>query len=107
MTRKEAITRVLEEGKKAFENGGAFSINGITFANHLRKSNICYEYNEYDNVIVGVFITCDDIIIAHMLITDIIKVTVSDKNVLLYKHDEGYDVTYGYVNGEEVRFYEI
>ena len=55
MTRNEALTRVLEEGRKVFENGGAFSVNGVLFANYLQSADLKFEYEENTETIKVIF----------------------------------------------------
>lgn len=99
MTKMEAITRVLEEGRKNYESGKSFSINGILFANYSRKAHMEFNYKN-NETIYSILVISDGTPVSCVMARDITKINVSYENMILTDHSR--NILYGRVNGEEI-----
>ena len=99
MTRKEALTKVLEAGRKVFENGGAFSINGMLLANYNKTAEIKFDYDERTETVVALYVRVAGNTLSCIFASQITKVSVSCDNILLTNDD--LTRVYGRVDGEK------
>lgn len=98
MTRKEALTKVLEAGRKVFKNGGAFSVNGMLLANYNKTAEINFDYDDRTETVVALYMRVAGNTLACIFAAEIIRVSVSDDNILLTNDD--LTKVYGRVDGE-------
>lgn len=105
MTKREALTKVLEACKVLFENGKALNINGMVFANYGKEMKIAFDYNECGDIVDAVYIVNNGGTVA-CIMADIIKkvVTSSDDNIFLTNADN--NKVFGYINGDKFRIME-
>lgn len=97
MTRKEALTRVLEAGRKVFENGGAFSVNSVLFANYSHVADLKFEYEENSETIKVIFMSFAGHTFNCVYADAIDRVSVSNEWTL---HSRSDGSVYGRMNGE-------
>lgn len=100
MTRKEALTRVLEEGIKVFEHGGAFTVNGVLFANYFEKAKLKTDYNENTGVIDALYMTYEGNTLACVCIDAIKYISVSVSTVFVTNEN---NYCHGRINGKQFR----
>lgn len=97
MTRKEALTRVLEEGIKVFEHGGAFTVNGVLLANYFEKAKLKTDYNEHTGIIEVLYMTYEGNTLVCVCVDAIKYVSVSVGTVFV-TNDENH--CHGRINGK-------
>ena len=56
MTKREVLTRILEKGKKDFENGGAILINSMLINNFDKASELSFDYENGTEMIKAVYV---------------------------------------------------
>lgn len=100
MTRKEALTRVLEEGRKVFENGGAFSVNGVLLANYSQLSDLKFEYEENTETVKVIFMCCAGCTLNCVYADSIDRVSVSNEWAFCSSSDGS---VYGRLDGNRFR----
>ena len=104
MTKREALTNVLEACKVLFENGKTLSINGMVFVNYGRKMKITFDYNECGDIVDAVYIVNNGGTVACIMADIIKKVVASDDNIFLTDDDN--TKVFGYINGDKFRIME-
>ena len=100
MTRKEALTMVLEEGIKDFEQGGAFSVNGVLLANFSLKAKLETDYNEHTGAIDALYMACEGHTLVCVNVDAIKSVSVSVSTVLVITDDNR---CHGRIKGKQFR----
>lgn len=98
MTRNEALTKVLEEGRKSFENGGGFTVNGLLLANYFNTAKLEFDYDAHTKTIDALFLKCEGNTVVCVCADAIKYVNVSVKNAFLTS-DTNY--CYGRIKGKE------
>lgn len=78
MTKKEVLTMILEEGRRVFENGESFTINGMLVANFNKSAELCFDYEGGTDIIRMVYVFYDGHVVACIGTDYIERVKVSD-----------------------------
>lgn len=99
MTKREALTRVLEVGRDAFKEGISISINGMVIVNYGKDMKITFDYDKHSEIVNTVYIMNNGGTIACIMEDQIKKVTVSTDNMFLTDSDN--NKVFGYINGEK------
>ena len=97
MTKKEVMTRILEEGRRVFENGESFSINNMLIANFNKVAELRFDYEGDTGIIGMVYVLCDGHVIICTSTDYIERINVSDDWIM--RPGIG-DTVFGHVNGE-------
>lgn len=97
MTKKEVLTRILEEGKRVFENGDSFTVNNMLITNFPGIFELSFDYEGDTGIINMMYVLCDGHVVLCIGIDYIEKIDVNALYVM--KPGIGHTV-YGYVNGE-------
>lgn len=100
MTRREALTRILEAGKRVFEIGESFTINNMLIANFYKMAELSFDYEGDTGLISMIYVLCEGHVILCMGVDYIKRINVSDSWVMW---TDSYDNVYGCVNGEYFR----
>lgn len=99
MTKREALTKVLEAGRESFKEGNSISINGMVIVNYGRDMKITFDYDKHGEIVNTVYIMNNGGTIACIMEDQIKKVTTSSDNMFLT--DAYNNKVFGYINGEK------
>ena len=97
MTRKAVLTMILEEGKKAFEKGGAILINSMLINNFDKASELSFDYESGTKMIKAVYVYSSGHLILCVCEDAIESIRVTREWCMLPGIG---DTVFGYVNGE-------
>ena len=97
MTKREVLTRILEEGRKAFENGGAILINSMLINNFDKASALSFDYESGTEMIKAVYVYSAGHLILCVCEDAIESIRVTHDWCMLPGIG---DTVFGYVNGE-------
>lgn len=97
MTKREVITRILEEGKRVFENGGSFTINGLLVANFHGISELSFDYEGDPRIVRRLYVFNDGHTTLCAGVDAIERIYVSDNWVM--RPGIG-NAVFGRINGE-------
>lgn len=97
MTKKEVLTRILEEGKRILKVGGSFTINNMLIANYYETVELSFAYDEDTGIIEMINVLSEGRVILCIVADCIDRISVSDKWIM--RPGIG-DTVFGYVNGE-------
>lgn len=97
MTKKEVMTRILEEGKRVFECGCSFTVNGMLLVNYYESAEIRFVYEGDTDIIGMVCMFCDGRPVLCFNANAIEKIYVSENWIM--RPGIG-DTVFGKVNGE-------
>lgn len=97
MTKKEVLTRILEEGKRVFEKGGSFTVNGVLIANFYGTAELRFGYEDNTEKIRMIYMYCGENIVLCIVTSYIRKIVVNDD---WFMRPGIGDTVFGRVNGE-------
>lgn len=97
MTKREVMTKILEEGRKAFENGGAILINSMLINNFDKASELSFDYENDTEMISAVYVYSSGHLILCVCEDAIESITVTREWCMYLGIG---DAVFGYVNGE-------
>lgn len=97
MTKKEVMTRILEEGKRVFENGDSFSVNNVLIANFYKTAELSFTYEEGSDIISMIYVLCEGHTVLCVYTDYIERIYVSEEWTM--RPGIG-DTVFGRVNGE-------
>lgn len=97
MTKKEVVTRILEEGKRVFENGDSFSVNNVLIVNFHKTAELSFDYDKDKGLISMMYVLCEGHVILCIGTDYIERINVSDEWIM--RPGIG-DSVYGLVDGE-------
>lgn len=97
MTKREILTRILEEGKRVFENGGSFTVNSVVLANFYKTCELGFDYEEDTGIIKMVYVLCEGHVVLCIGTDYIVKINVSDNWIMIPGIG---NTVYGRVNGK-------
>lgn len=96
-TKNEVLTMILEEGKKAFEKGGAIFINSMLISNFDKASELSFDYESGTKMIKAVYVYSSGDLILCVCVEAIESISVTKEWSMLPGIG---DTMFGYVNGE-------
>lgn len=99
MTKREALTKVLEAGRDSFKEGNSICINGMLLVNYGRDNKITFDYDKHGEIVNTVYIMNNGGTIACIMEDQITKVMVSTDN--MFSTDTDNNKVFGFIDGEK------
>ena len=97
MTKKEVLTRILEEGKRILKIGCSFTINNMLIFNYYGTVELSFVYDEDTGIIEMIYVLSEGRVIFCIAADCIERISVSD-NWIMWPGIG--DTVCGRVNGE-------